>query len=318
MADGDQQQVGVPGLPPHLPNANAAQHQRRSVMQRMNNWIAVMGTPAFTEMDLYEAEHRLQRGLELMHQLESAQMEVIGTAAPNEDPVAIFGNDFMEIEDRYFVASTRLKRRIGALKTAMEQLAANAQLPQRIVAQIAPQQGNIRNTWGNFDGSLLKWKEFKQRFTDAIDKNDSVTPVYKFSYLKESLSGKAADLLKGYEVNEDNYLAAWERLVKEYDRNYPLAREYLNQFFSLNAVTFPATAEEIRRLSNVTMETVRNLTTLGYSVPQMSIIFVHSLHGLLNSQLTYEWNMELNQHGDAPTIENMVAFLDKHAAAATS
>lgn len=68
----------------------------------------------------------------------------------------------------------------------------------------------------------------------------------------------------------------------------------------------------------MTNETIRNLTSLGYPVPQWDLIIVHFLHSLLNSQLSYAWNLELtNEHGQEPTAQNMTAFLDKHAVAAT-
>lgn len=119
-------------------------------------------------------------------------------------------------------------------------------------------------------------------------------------------------------MNAENYTAAWNSLVEKYDRKYPLAREYLRQFFSLTAISTPATAEELRRLSNVTMETVRNLGSLGFPVDQWHMIIVHHLHGLLNEALVYEWNMEVaRDYGDAPTTEHIVAFMSRHATAAT-
>lgn len=85
----------------------------------------------------------------------------------------------------------------------------------------------------------------------------------------------------------------------------------------LKAVSTPATAEELRRLSNVTMETVRNLESIGYPVQQWHMMIVHILHSLLSPQLAYEWNLELMAIGDEPTIEHIVAFLNKHVTAAT-
>lgn len=66
-----------------------------------------------------------------------------------------------------------------------------------IKLQMPVQQHNVRNTWGSFDGTLLKWKDFRERFEAAIDKNDDIQPVYKLSYLKQSLQGQAAEVLAG-------------------------------------------------------------------------------------------------------------------------
>lgn len=86
-----------------------------------------------------------------------------------------------------------------------------------IKLQMATQENNIPNTWGYFDGDLHRWLEFKQRFTRAIHENADISAVFKFLYLKKSLSGEPLELLKRFDVNDANYSAAWERLNQEYE-----------------------------------------------------------------------------------------------------
>lgn len=188
------------------------------------------------------------------------------------------------------------------------------------VFRVTQQESNIPNTWGYFDGaSLLKWKQFKQRFEVTIHNNRDVSPIFKFTHLKNSLKGRAAQLIAGYDVNEGNYEAAWNKLRAEYGAKYPLARAYLAQFFLLKKVSTPATKEELERLSRVTTETIQNLETEQLPVQHWDVIIVHVLHGLLNDSLSYEWNKELaNQPNGMPTTANMVAFLDLRARAAIS
>lgn len=277
MADEHQNNVVPPnpqanasgtGTPdPAMAVRNAVQHQRGMQMQRLDRWIKYVQQPAFAEIDFYQAQTRIERGEQLMEQMEAIQLRMMEVAAADVDPVAAYGFSFMELEEQYLTAKSRFVRRLAELKPANEQPgtvegAAAAQL-QRINVQLAPAPNQIHNTWGNFDGSLLQWKEFKERYIAQCHGNENIDPVFKFSHLKKSLSGEPADGIKGYQVNAENYTAAWNSLVEKYDRKYPLAREYLRQFFSLTAISTPATAEELRRLSNVTMETVRNLGSLG-------------------------------------------------------
>lgn len=302
----------------------ATKNQRDSIVQRLERWIGFMATPQFAEEDLLAVQTRIERGTNLWKLMEDMQLDHIAIADPAD--VIIFGNEFMELEERYFNAHSRLKRRSKELGTIgpMEQnepaVGAGAVLDtSKIRLVLAPQQSNILNTWGYFDGTLLKWKQFMERYTAAIHNNDDVSAAYKFSYLLNSLKGKAADSLKGYNPNKDNYDAAWNKLYKDYNRSYPLAREYLHQFFQLKAISEIATAEELRRITNVTNETIMNLKSLDYPVEHWSMIIVHVLHGLLNNKLAYDWNLELrNVLDDNPTTENMVEFLEKHASAATS
>lgn len=324
MAENEDQ--NPPQEQPQVNQANVAmRNQRASVIQRINHWINFTGTAEFAEEDIYEIKTRIQRGENSWRQMEEIQLETVGITAPAD--VLELGNEFMELEDRYYQASTRLTRRLRELQLAIPQVqqdnldlvgAAGGALPQRLRLELKPQETNISNTWGYFDGNLRRWKEFKERYEAAIHKNDDVSASYKFSYLKNSLRGKAADSIRGYAPNADNYEEAWLKLNHDFDRSYPLAREYLRLFFALKPVSDPATAEELQHISNVTGETLRNLESLKYPVGQWDMIIVHMLHDLLNAKLAYDWNMELlNQHGDQPTTKHMIAFLDKRASAAT-
>lgn len=307
---------------------DVVQQQRNTVVRRLERWIAQLDQPEFAQMDYHDAQTRKAHGEGIMHQMEEMQLDVVRAAVSAGLNIAVdYGNEFMELEERYFNATVRLNRRIAELIAAAAPRAvadgeaapaAGANNQQKIVVQVPPQQHNMTNTWGTFDGrSLYKWKEFKQRFSAAIHNNEHVSTTYKFTYLKNSLKNKASELIARYESTDENYEAAWDRLNSEYDRKYPLARAYLERFLQLKEISDPATADELRHLSNVTMETVQNLNSIGYPVDQWNMVFVHVLHALLNAKLSYEWNMELkDQHNDEPTVANIVEFIDKRASAA--
>lgn len=331
MAD-DELNGGGANQPPQVDPDKAARraavkNQRDSIMQRLDRWIIFDTTPEFQQADAIAIQSRIERGNSLWKQMEELQLDHVSLAEPAE--VNQLGTEIMDLEERYYDAAARLTRRMSELVALAQRENADA---NRTVAPgsgafdasnirlvIAPQQSNITNTWGYFDGTLLKWKAFMARFTAAIHTNDDVKPPYKFSYLLSSLKGRALETIKGFTADEANYEAAWNKLVLEYNRDYPLAREYLRQFFTLKSISDPATAEELKHIANVTNETLCNLEGLKYPVQQWDMIIVHLLHGLLNARLAYEWNLELlNVHGDKPTTKNMVDFLEKHAAAATS
>ena len=45
----------------------------------------------------------------------------------------------------------------------------------------------------SFNGNPLKWTIFTERFTAAVDSQDSLTAIEKFAYLKGQLEGPTAD-----------------------------------------------------------------------------------------------------------------------------
>lgn len=301
-----------------IENARIVKVQRDSVFERLRNWVAFVHREAFMELDPPAIQIRLERGIKLMQQAEEVQLELIGATSAARQGIAELGEQFMLLEEHYNTAAAAAVRRAAELRPAdRPPPAANA--AQQQVLRLQMQEQNIQNTWGHFDGQLLKWKEFKQHFSAMIHSNNDVSNLYKFSHLKKSLHGKALELLNGLDVNADNYPAAWQALTQEYDRRYPLAREYLKQFFMLKGISTPATAEELRKVSKVTKETISNLTGLGYQVQAWNVLMVHVIHGLLNEALAYEWNLTLTRaNNDDPSVDDITAFLDQHSRAATS
>lgn len=85
-----------------------ASQLRAAAMNRLRRWIDFMQTPAFADINQYEAKSRVERGKDVMKQLEEAQKELLGAATVAAHPIADFTNQFMEIEDDYLGASARL------------------------------------------------------------------------------------------------------------------------------------------------------------------------------------------------------------------
>ena len=57
----------------------------------------------------------------------------------------------------------------------------------------------------NFDGSVLKYREFCDMFNNTVHSCTSLSDVEKLTYLKECLVGEALDAVSGYQVTSVNY-----------------------------------------------------------------------------------------------------------------
>ena len=53
------------------------------------------------------------------------------------------------------------------------------------------------------NGDPLKWTTFIERFTAAVDSQDSLNAIAKSTYLKRQLEGPAADCIQG--LTSKNY-----------------------------------------------------------------------------------------------------------------
>ena len=57
----------------------------------------------------------------------------------------------------------------------------------------------------SFNGNPLKWTIFIEKFTAAVDSQDSLTAIEKFAYLKGQLEGPTADYIQGFSLSSKNY-----------------------------------------------------------------------------------------------------------------
>nr|CAI5842935.1 unnamed protein product [Callosobruchus analis] len=56
-----------------------------------------------------------------------------------------------------------------------------------------------------FDGNLQNWLEFRDIYESLIHKNESISNIQKFHYMRASLSHEPAQLIKGIEFSANNY-----------------------------------------------------------------------------------------------------------------
>ena len=66
-----------------------------------------------------------------------------------------------------------------------------------------------------FDGNMLKWQKFWDKFESTIQKNNGLQNVGKFNYLRSQLRGQVSEILMGIELTNDtiNYYSPIERTL---------------------------------------------------------------------------------------------------------
>ena len=83
-----------------------------------------------------------------------------------------------------------------------------------------------------FDGNKLQWREFWDLFQVTVDKNDQLSKIEKFCYLKSKLIGVAKQAISGIFISKDNYEIAKQVLEDRFnDKEFVLhhnLREVMN------------------------------------------------------------------------------------------
>lgn len=155
----------------------------------------------------------------------------------------------------------------------------------------------IEITWGEFDGTLSKWRGFRDRFVAVVQNDASIAPAMKFQSLWKSLTGKALTDLGDWSCGNEKYDELWERLKELYDRKYHTSAEILRKFTSLKKIE-RASEFAIQKLSNVTNEVLRQLRAFNYPVWIFSLC----------TSYTLDWNFIQAEHPKLQRLEKCLPF----------
>ena len=68
----------------------------------------------------------------------------------------------------------------------------------------------------SFNGDKLKWVEFWQSFEYSVHKNDSLSAIEKFNYLRNKLTGDAKSAITGLSLSNENYSVALKILTDRF------------------------------------------------------------------------------------------------------
>ena len=78
----------------------------------------------------------------------------------------------------------------------------------------------------NFGGKFCEWPEFWDSFSSSIDRNDQLSDVDKFAYLRRYLEGQAKPTIAGLSSTATNYQCAIDLLKKRFDKESAIQRRH--------------------------------------------------------------------------------------------
>ena len=158
-----------------------------------------------------------------------------------------------------------------------------------------------------FDGNILKWTEFWDRFESTIHNNKSLHNVDIFNYLKSQLQGTAAEVLSGLELTKDNYNVAIELLKERYGRKHIMADAHYAKMMNMPMATYRATS--LRTFYDTTEKHLRCLRSLGEDDNQMQVL------SMLKSKLPRSVLLDLERmkaEDEEWTVKNFRKLLQRH------
>lgn len=296
--------------------AENALAERADFLAKIAATIKKVADPAFRDMNVHQVRTRRDRFSSQFASLEQQNRLAIGYTNSDEDK-AKMRKELADLEEPVMDTAALFEARILELEEAAAPPPAAAPATQQngqiqVNVQMPFQPQNVADTWGKFNGNVLDWRDFKARFKIGVHDVTAIAPEFKIQYLRNSLTGSAAEVASGFSMIPASYEPLWNALIQKYEHKYRIASAYLDKFFALPALKAPVTTSELAKMSNTTNEMIRQLQEMEYPVNHWDLLIVHALQQRLDKALRSKWNTE---RGDdhTPTVAKMINFLEKQA-----
>ena len=117
-----------------------------------------------------------------------------------------------------------------------------------------------------FDGNVMLFREFWDMFTAAIHTNKNLSDTEKLTYLKESVVGKAREVLQGLSITAPNYRVAVELLTVRFGDKQTAINAHYAKMLALSVTDNQTTS--LRDLYDEIEKHMRALAAVGEDIDQ--------------------------------------------------
>nr|XP_012232430.1 PREDICTED: uncharacterized protein LOC105678032 [Linepithema humile] len=159
-----------------------------------------------------------------------------------------------------------------------------------------------------FNGTPSDWLSFKDLFSSLVLRHPSLTAVEKLQYLKTSLIGNAAQLLKNTTLTADNFERAWSELESYYDNNRILVNAALQSLLDLKKISNES-ARDLEQLYANVKQIYRSLEALKRPVTAWDDFLVFIVSQKLDTESVKAWENHIGANKDPPLWHQFMDFL---------
>lgn len=219
-----------------------------------------------------------------------------------------------EFEDNYYKAVSGLNRilrtKIDPTVSLNETILDNSAIGGHVDVKLPKLSIPI------FSGDYTEWQSFYDLFCSTIHDNTRITPSQKLQYLKGTLRGEAAGLLKHFSITDANYIEALIKLRERYDRKKHTIHAFIKNFIAQPSLT-TANSANVRLLLDTSDEILRGLKALGKEAESRDHWLIHIMISKLDVETNGLW-AQASSEFSLPTIKQFFEFLTKRVDALDS
>ena len=133
----------------------------------------------------------------------------------------------------------------------------------------------------DYYGDPKKWRTFRDSFNVAVMKDDELSDVEKFHYLRGYLKGEALLAIEGLEVTNENFQEAYQILEKRFGNKQMIVNSHMEEFCAINKVEDKDDTKGLRKVYDKVEMNLRSLRALSVDPNQYGSLLVPILKNRL-------------------------------------
>ncbi|XP_062619808.1 uncharacterized protein LOC134281340 [Saccostrea cucullata] len=159
----------------------------------------------------------------------------------------------------------------------------------------------------DFDGNILQWNMFWDSFESTIHRNQTLTPIQKFSYLKAQLQDAAAQTIAGFTLTNANYETAIDLLKERFGQPQKIINAHMRALMELQAPRNDAIS--LRNYGDCLESHVRSLECLGQKQEMYGALLIPVIMNKLPAEIRK--NIAREYDGDNISLHNLRKAISK-------
>ncbi|KAK8778504.1 hypothetical protein V5799_020155 [Amblyomma americanum] len=143
-----------------------------------------------------------------------------------------------------------------------------------------------------FSGRRHDWQPFWEVFEQVVDKNEELSSVDKFHYLRASVTGDAAAALAGLPPTARCYSDAVELLKKRFGNEELLIEEHMKKLIDIQPVRSSDDVRRLRCLYDTLAAHIKGLETLGQKHDSYSSLLMPIVQRALPTDILLDYSRQ--------------------------
>ena len=161
-----------------------------------------------------------------------------------------------------------------------------------------------------FNGNPVEFMSFREQFFSSVHKNNDLSEIEKFVYLKSLLGEKAMNVIKGLTLTEGNYNSAIELLDSRFGNKQVIINSHIENLANLPTVTSSSNVNDLRKLYDKIESNLRSLQTLGVNSNSYGTLLVPVLLSRIPDELKILLSRTMTSENDTWSIDELLKILD--------